>query len=335
MAGGLTVDQRVATTPVKLLPVPDVSVCVCTFRRPALLKQLLQSLAEQTFPISRLECVVVDNDEAGSAQETVTRFGREHPELTIRYAHELTPGVSHARNRAVAQARAERIAFVDDDEIADRDWLSQLNAAMDRYEADVVQGPTRVHLDLTHPDWVRRVNARSHLDHVVSGLDVPRGAGGTGNVLFRRQALGERAHRPFDPLFARTGGEDTDLFDWILNRGGRIAWCAEARTLEHLSPERLRLRFYVQRALRVSAVHWRGVYRCSNPVRVAVYALAGVSVSLICGLSSLLAWPAGRTRAVPLLLVAMRAAGRVLALTRIELAGYGDNNASKSRREVT
>src|SRR6266545_7075536 len=57
-----------------------ISLCVCTFKRPALLADLLDGLLHQTtdgqFTYS---IVVVDNDREASARETVERFRREHP----------------------------------------------------------------------------------------------------------------------------------------------------------------------------------------------------------------------------------------------------------------
>ena len=48
---------------------PEVSVCVCTYKRPLLLLQLLESLAEQSLSLAKFEVIVVDNDGAGQRRE--------------------------------------------------------------------------------------------------------------------------------------------------------------------------------------------------------------------------------------------------------------------------
>ena len=301
--------------------VVPLSVCVCTFRRPSLLGELLHSLASQSHQAS--EVVVVDNDPAASAHATVDAFVRAHPTLLVRYAVEPAPGVSHARNRAVRESRGARLAFIDDDEVAAPDWLAQLGAAMDRYQADVVLGPTRVRLDDPMPDWVRSVNRRLHLDPIRSGQDAPYGAGGTGNVLLRREVLAPRGGTPFDARLTHTGGEDAELFEWIRAGGGRVVWCAEAHTLERLSPERLQAGFYLQRALCFATVHWRSVYRRSSLPRSLGLALTGAGMALAFAVAGAVSWPFGRARAVLLWMYAARGVGRVMALTRFDLNVYG------------
>src|SRR5262245_1543613 len=87
--------------------VPHISVCVCTFKRAALLANLLKGLYEQrtegqfTFSI-----VIVDNDCAGTARETVERFQVDH-DIAIDYFIEPEQSIALARNRAVGNAKGD------------------------------------------------------------------------------------------------------------------------------------------------------------------------------------------------------------------------------------
>ena len=76
-----------------------ISVCICTFKRPGLLAELLRGVLQQTTG-SKFFCsiVVVDNDRQGSARETVERFQREHPGV-VDYAIEPEQSIALARNR--------------------------------------------------------------------------------------------------------------------------------------------------------------------------------------------------------------------------------------------
>lgn len=102
-------------------PQPLVSVLVRTHRRPAFLRQALQSVANQTW--RNIEAVVVED--GSSAGEAVCREfeGR----LTVRYDR-LDParGRSAAGNRALALARGEWLCFLDDDDLLFADHVEVL-----------------------------------------------------------------------------------------------------------------------------------------------------------------------------------------------------------------
>ena len=93
----------------------DISVCVATYRRPAGLARLLESLQRQKLPDGvSVEIWVVDNDPDSPA---IAPPG-------VGWLREPRRNIAHARNRALLEARGEWLAFIDDDETADEDWLS-------------------------------------------------------------------------------------------------------------------------------------------------------------------------------------------------------------------
>src|SRR5689334_10865056 len=103
----------------------DLRVAVCTNRSP---DAALEALRRQV-PAEALAVVV---------------RGRTDPE----FLSEPRPGLSHARNRALAwaaDADADVLAFVDDDAIVDPGWYSALKARWDEAPADVacIGGPIR------------------------------------------------------------------------------------------------------------------------------------------------------------------------------------------------
>ena len=93
---------------------PTVSICVCTFHRQELLKQLLEALKLQASRYD-FEIIVVDNDKLGSAKEVVESFAKGVKQQ-VTYLIESEQNISLARNKAVAAANGELIAFIDDDE---------------------------------------------------------------------------------------------------------------------------------------------------------------------------------------------------------------------------
>jgi len=71
-----------------------VSVIVPTMRRPESLERALRSLFAQTAPMASI--VVVDNDPAGTARDTVARLTPQSP-CPLIYRHEPRPGVATSR----------------------------------------------------------------------------------------------------------------------------------------------------------------------------------------------------------------------------------------------
>src|SRR5262245_52129070 len=113
-----------------------ISVCICTYKRLELLGQLLQKLEhQQTDELFSYSIVVVDNDVQESARATVTTFARQSS-MPVTYHVEPVQNIALARNRAVANAHGEFVAFIDDDETPIDDWLKFLRETLLQYKVD-------------------------------------------------------------------------------------------------------------------------------------------------------------------------------------------------------
>src|SRR3954469_14412206 len=103
---------------------PDVTVALPTYRRESLARAL-SGLAAQS-PSFSFEVVVVDNDSDRFAEEIVQSHAPLIAATEVRYIIEPRTGSSHARNAAIATARAEVIAWLDDDVDPQPGWLEAL-----------------------------------------------------------------------------------------------------------------------------------------------------------------------------------------------------------------
>src|SRR5262245_23547681 len=100
----------------------QISVCICTYRRPELLGRLLRELAmQETGGLFTYSVIVVDNDRAETARPVVAAAIIESFPVPITYCVEPRQSIARARNRAVATATADFIAFIDDDELPIKD----------------------------------------------------------------------------------------------------------------------------------------------------------------------------------------------------------------------
>lgn len=228
------------------MPGPHITVCVCTFKRSELLLRLLEALdAQQTGDLFTHSVVVADNDRERSA-ETLVRDFTASAKTPVVYCAEPEQNIALARNRALSHAEGEFAAFIDDDEVPRPDWLQQLHGALGRLHADGVLGPVNPYFEGTPPQWVTKGRFFERPVHP-SGMELAWHQCRTGNVLFARRIL-DGIGLPFDPQFG-AGGEDTDFFRRMSEKGCRFVWSAEAAVLELVPPFRCTRSFLLKRAL--------------------------------------------------------------------------------------
>lgn len=111
-----------------------VSVIVCTFNRETLLPGALESLARQSADTSRYEIVIVNNNATDRTDRLCRTFVESHPTLNTTYVTEPRQGLSHARNRGIAEAKGRFITYIDDDAIATPEFVEKISAFFRRHE---------------------------------------------------------------------------------------------------------------------------------------------------------------------------------------------------------
>lgn len=215
-------------------PSPErrVAICICTHTRTEVLKLLLQSLRDidlGTWRESEVELIVIDNSPNPITHDICVQTGATLP-FNVHYATEPEPGITYARNRAVAVALergAYFIAFIDDDDVPDSDWLRQLLECQQATKADIVFGSWV--LDQEMPEWARgtgifRPPNKIKREKKDGRYGLPSCAS-TCNLLVGRDIL-ERvgATGPiFSHLFCYSGGEDKDFFIRAYKMGALLA----------------------------------------------------------------------------------------------------------------
>ncbi len=244
---------------------PSVTVAICTFRRPEGLQRALDGLWRQTgIPVAKVTVIVVDNDPAGSARAVVDR-NRPPPGWILRYVIEPQPGVSHARNRCLAESRTDLIAFFDDDEVPEPGWLAALLETRKASGADAVFGPVISRFETRPPSWMAGCTAHRRPRHPTGSM-VNWKNSRTGNVLLGRRLVA-LAGGGFDVRFATSGGEDALFFARAERAGAKLIWCDEAVVVEDVPATRMRLIWVLERSykggqtwVRIRAEFSRGIW---------------------------------------------------------------------------
>jgi succinoglycan biosynthesis protein ExoM len=228
-------------------PAMSVAVCICTYKRPHLLRRLLLALDKQdTRGRLSYSIVVADNDATESAREVVAQFAVTSS-VAVTYCVERQQNIALARNRALEHAEGDLVAFIDDDEFPERDWLVAMLNAGEQFAADGVLGPVRPFFEEPPPTWLVRSRLCERPEYP-TGTRLDWRQTRSGNVLFRRGIL-KGIDAPFRREFGN-GGEDQDFFRRLMQRGHRFVWCNEAPVYEVVPPERRRRRYFLKRALR-------------------------------------------------------------------------------------
>jgi succinoglycan biosynthesis protein ExoM len=131
----------------------DVSICIATYRRPEGLSRLLDSLERLKLPTGvQIETIIVDNDrDASAASVAQSRSNFLEP---IHYCVEPRQNIALARNQALSQASGEWILFIDDDEIADENWIAEYLKLVEREPCDGAFGPVLPRLEEVVTPWL-------------------------------------------------------------------------------------------------------------------------------------------------------------------------------------
>jgi succinoglycan biosynthesis protein ExoM len=222
-----------------------------------LLPRLFESLGKQkTDGRFQVSVAVVDND-GGTAEPIVRELCNKY-RIPLSFDVESEKNFALVRNRVVKLAKAELLAFIDDDEVPVLDWLLRLRTSMDTYQADGVLGPVRPYFDQNPPKWVIRGQLCERPSHP-TGAILHWSQTRTGNVLLRSDLFRKNGIW-FDPAYA-TGGEDTDYFKRAMGAGAKFVWCEEGPVYELVPAERLNRSYFLKRALlqgRISLKFYQG-----------------------------------------------------------------------------
>lgn len=130
---------------------PAISVVICTYNRAELLANGLQTLCEQTLATSHYEVIVVDNNSNDDTRAVTEDFCRRYP--NIRYFLEAQQGLSHARNRGWQEAKADYVAYIDDECKVPSQWLATAKQIIDRLSPGVFGGPYFSYHNTLPPRW--------------------------------------------------------------------------------------------------------------------------------------------------------------------------------------
>src|ERR1700749_3463431 len=103
-----------------------ISVVICSYNRADYITGAMDSLYNQTAPKDHYEIIVVDNNSKDNTKERCLAYIASHPGCSISYLEEKEQGASFARNTGGNLAKGRLLTFMDDDAIADPDFIENI-----------------------------------------------------------------------------------------------------------------------------------------------------------------------------------------------------------------
>jgi len=186
------------------------SVIIPTYNRSDYLKDTINCLLKQSFPIDQFEILVVDNSLDARFKEMIKSMN--HP--NVRYIWEKRPGAHRARNTGALEAKGDVLVFIDDDELFDQNLLHFMVSSFDNKKVGCTGGKMLPKFEAEIPDYFNLFNPgdTTHLDlgeepRILKAPDEIWG----GNMAVRRD------------VFLKVGGMNPDIFPdklmWLTGDG--------------------------------------------------------------------------------------------------------------------
>lgn len=131
-----------------------ITAIICTHNRADYLSRALDSLVCQSLPLDQYEILVVDNASTDGTASLVREYQAKYPHLG--YLREDNLGLSIARNRGWQAARADYVAFLDDDAAACHEWLETLLDVFQRITPTpgFIGGKVTLDWETSRPEWL-------------------------------------------------------------------------------------------------------------------------------------------------------------------------------------
>jgi arylsulfatase A-like enzyme/glycosyltransferase involved in cell wall biosynthesis len=274
-----------ATAPTRPPPddagrLPRLTVLICTHNRADLLARALASLNTAVRPANwQVDVLVAANACSDSTHDLLENYRQEQAaagSIPLEWFAEPTPGKSHALNSAIARLTADVVAFTDDDQRVDLNYLVNICRAVEKYpKATMFCGRLLPDWDGSEPDWVHDEGPyriyplpvpRYDLGPLPKHVFVDPGPLPGGGNLFMRVDTFSRVGRFSTELGPHGhdlgGGEDSAFILGALNDGEHLQYVPDILQHHYVDVERLQFSYLMrkayQRSRAVSCIHHDG-----------------------------------------------------------------------------
>lgn len=230
-----------------------ISVIICTYNRERYIYNVLQSIAEGNLSKESYEIVLVDNNSSDNTKGECDRFMADYPKIRLHYCIEPNQGLSYARNCGIRESKGDVLAYVDDDALVNKEYLSTYADFFERNpQAVAAGGPILPEYDgCDEPEWMSHYTRQLVTGKLWLGekeREFPGGAfPGGGNAAYRKSVFD--AIGLFNVELGRKGNsligaEEKDLFDKMTTRGMKFYYLPTAILYHLIPPKKLTQNYF-------------------------------------------------------------------------------------------
>ncbi|MCR5262157.1 MAG: glycosyltransferase family 2 protein [Candidatus Gastranaerophilales bacterium] len=239
-----------------------VVLSICTFKRPKIFSQCLETVAKLNLPQNvKVELLIIDNDSAGSAKETVENF-KEQIKIPVNYFVEEKRGLSNARNRLITEAvnlGASHIAMFDDDILLPENWLvNYVNYYNENDNAVIITAASYAAFTEKPPKYIEKNDLFKCSTTKKTGS--VRKDAASGNVFFPVSVITDLG-LSFKSDYVFMGGEDGKFFEEASSKGAAIVWCNDCFNRELNGTDKINIGWIVKRS------HYNGYSAAQNAIK--------------------------------------------------------------------
>lgn len=218
----------------------NISVVIVTYNRPLSCRKAVNSLLSQS--ILPFEIIVVDDASSRT-------FEFNHSLVRV-FRNQFELGLSASRNIGVKLSKGDIIAFIDDDAIADSDWIKNMRCAFLEHHADIVGGPVFPLFLSKPPEWfdVEQFGGFvgiSQKDEIIGCNFAVKCS-----VFERIGYFDENLGRKYGKLLS---GEESEFFRRAMHAQLRVLFIPDIKVYHVVFPYRLTPRYLINRAW------WQGI----------------------------------------------------------------------------
>ena len=194
------------------------SVAICTYNRLSLLKLCIESIAALKTTPDLFEVLIIDNNSTDGTEEFCKTVSQHYPNHQWRYFKETNQGIAFARTRGAKEATGDIVAYIDDDCLAEANWLDEIISFYDN-NAEAMSTGGRIIPKYLVPvaDWFGK-----YFWGLVGSYDL-------GKSVF--QMKGVRYPSGANMHFRKNAFEKYGYFDGNLGRSGKSLMAGEEKAM--------------------------------------------------------------------------------------------------------
>ncbi|MFB0563129.1 MAG: glycosyltransferase family 2 protein [Candidatus Lokiarchaeia archaeon] len=230
-----------------------LSVVILTFNRKDHVLDCVRSVMRQNFD-GDYEVIVIDNwSEDGSFEELKSKFSGFSNFKIVRPSERI--GIAAARNYGLQISDGRIVAFIDDDCIATKSWLKEINSAFEDETVGCVGGKiTLLMWGIGKPSWLGKdiygILGITSWGEKNKDIYFPIG----GNLAIRKDlALNIGGFKEqLGPHGVKVFGEEISISNRVRGSGYRVFYAPKAEVLHKVWKERIDIESLLKRAYMIS-----------------------------------------------------------------------------------